>query len=44
MAKLKVRNKEEYSAYSMGGGNDYILNNNQYYQTLDEPYEEDTTG
>lgn len=44
VAKLKVRNKEEYSAYSMGGENDYILNNNQYYQTLDEPYEEDTTG
>lgn len=30
VAKLKVRDKGEYSGYGMSGENDYILNNNQH--------------
>lgn len=36
--------REEYSAYGMGGENDYILNSNQHCQTLDGPYDKNTTG
>lgn len=41
--KLSVKDEEEYSAYGMGRGYNFILSNRWHCQTFDGPYEENTT-